>query len=485
MSENPLSRIVASFRGHRAHPAQDVEHGSSEASATPSEPKHHVDHHGRPQIRPDDQLNLFRHLTGITSHPSMSHTHSHFGGGSGGGRAAPNLGIYNRVVHNEQEAKRGYKRFSWLINCCLGLQIVVAAALTAMGAAGASHSAVTVFGAINTVIAGLLTFLKGSGLPNRLKYYQAEWKRVREFIEQRERDFSRPGCDLDVYAVMDIVENMYASVKADLEATVPDRFAGIRGGIKNLHPADGGNGEVIPAASALPRIGAGGLDEKLKEAEAGFGGRVKDLVSDITHKSQMVTSAQGAARGLQQRMQTASDDATKGLREHAERAQHLGDGATQRLKDQVDRTHQLRDDATRDLGELTDRAQHLSDDAARGLQDQVDRAQRVSEAAKIIQGDASKALDEHVTQAQQVQGQAKAIQEDVIGGLGKTVESAQHAESNFLAKLRELRSEIGNRSHLAQEAMHFLQDAYHHDRHDTNEGGKRVADHHAEPGASS
>ena len=52
-----------------------------------------VDHSGRPNIAADDQLNLFRHLTGITSHPSM--VHAHF---DGGGRPAPNLGMYARIV---------------------------------------------------------------------------------------------------------------------------------------------------------------------------------------------------------------------------------------------------------------------------------------------------------------------------------------------------------------------------------------------------
>lgn len=146
----------------RSHPS----FSTTLPAVSPEQQLPHIDHSGRPEISPDDQLNLFRHLTGITSHPSMAH--SHFRDESGG-RPAPNLGIYARVVHNEQDSKIGYKYFSWLINGCLGLQIVVAAALTAMGAAGASRSAVTVFGAINTVIAGVLTFLKGSGLPNRLK----------------------------------------------------------------------------------------------------------------------------------------------------------------------------------------------------------------------------------------------------------------------------------------------------------------------------
>jgi hypothetical protein len=71
----------------------------------------------------------------------LNHNNLHFEG-----RAAPNLGIYNRVCHREQEAKKGYRFASIGINGCLGLQIIVAAALTAMGAAGSSHVGVTAFG---------------------------------------------------------------------------------------------------------------------------------------------------------------------------------------------------------------------------------------------------------------------------------------------------------------------------------------------------
>ncbi len=76
------------------------------------------------------------------------------------------------LVDNEIKQKNTYKMFSRLINGCLGLQIIVAAALTALGAADGSRKAVTVFGATNTVIAGFLTYLKGSGLPGRLQYFQ-------------------------------------------------------------------------------------------------------------------------------------------------------------------------------------------------------------------------------------------------------------------------------------------------------------------------
>ena len=108
------------------------------------------------------------------------------------------------------------------------------------GTVGASRSAVTVFGAINTVIAGVLTFFKGSGLPNRLEYYQTEWKRGREFIEQHERYFSQPRCDLDLCSVFSMIENMYEDVKVALEASTPDRFTGfssVKKGFQQAEPA--------------------------------------------------------------------------------------------------------------------------------------------------------------------------------------------------------------------------------------------------------
>lgn len=144
-----------------------------------------------------------------------------------GTRPAANIGLYARVVHSEQKAKDSFKVFSIVINGCYFLQIVIAAALTALGAARASSGAVTAFGALNTVIAGFLTFLKGSGLPGRLKYYGNEWKKIREFIEQRERDFMRSGHDLDVHEVVETIEKMYNNLKADIELNTPDSYTSV------------------------------------------------------------------------------------------------------------------------------------------------------------------------------------------------------------------------------------------------------------------
>jgi hypothetical protein len=345
-------------------PEKDLEQGRSKPSLTPSEapqlPHIEVDPHGRPEIPPDDQLNLFRHLTGITSHQSIAH--SSF---LSGGRPAPNLGIYKRVVHNELTAKMGYKSFSLFINGCLGVQIVVAAALTAMGAAGANRSAVTAFGAINTVIAGILTFLKGSGLPNRLKYYQEEWKRVREFIEQRERDFSRPGCDLDLLGVISMLEKMYESVKLDLEQSMPDRFAGLS------------YARYRRVSLELPRIGEG-LSENSKEDEAGYGGRVKEPASEIGHGAKQ---AREVAKDKQARKEHVSRDASKEVKEDADPAERVELSFGDKVKDPASGTGHKAHLPREAVQDLQSREESELDEVAREARDYAERLERAASGA--------------------------------------------------------------------------------------------------------
>ncbi|OJJ31228.1 hypothetical protein ASPWEDRAFT_176318 [Aspergillus wentii DTO 134E9] len=174
-------------------------------------------------IPPGDKLLVFRALTGIDSVPALTIPHHN-------PRTAVNVGIYARVVSAEQKVAKRYRFFSILINTCLGIQIVVAAALTALGAASGPHSAVTAFGAINTIMAGILTYLKGSGLPDRLKHYQNEWRNIREYIEQREREFCLDGCLLDVQEEIQIVESMYEGVKREIEATKSGEHSNNSGG---------------------------------------------------------------------------------------------------------------------------------------------------------------------------------------------------------------------------------------------------------------
>lgn len=163
-------------------------------------------------IPKNDKLLVFRALTGIDSVPALT-SHGHLR------RMVPNVGIYVRVVEAERSTNRQFKFFSILINACLGLQIVVAAALTAIGAANGSSRAVTGLGAINTIMAGALTYLKSSGLPERLRHARNEWKNLREYIELREREFCLIDSDLDVQQEVNMVIRMYEAIKSEIEAT--------------------------------------------------------------------------------------------------------------------------------------------------------------------------------------------------------------------------------------------------------------------------
>ncbi|KAH7388854.1 hypothetical protein BKA66DRAFT_569165 [Pyrenochaeta sp. MPI-SDFR-AT-0127] len=242
---------------------------------------------------PSNQLATFRHMVGIhstrefapqtsnqKSHliPDFSHNNLHFEG-----RAAPNLGIYNRVCHREAQAKRGYKFASILINSCLGIQVIVAAALTAMGAANTNHVGITAFGAINTVIAGLLTYLKGSGLPNRIRWYENEWKKVREYIEQRERDFSRPDCRLDVQEVVAVIEAMYEEVKADIQTNTPEMYISVSD--LRARRAAATNPQVPDLKRMIGGTGDRGRS-KFEELELKYGHKVTDFLESLAHKEE-------------------------------------------------------------------------------------------------------------------------------------------------------------------------------------------------------
>ncbi|KAM5469755.1 hypothetical protein MauCBS54593_004309 [Microsporum audouinii] len=167
------------------------------------------------------KLRTFRVLTGIDTPAGLATA-------SLVRRPASNVGIYTRVVNSEARYKREYRFFTLLISCCLGIQIVVAAALTALGAGNGPRVLITVFGAVNTAIAGYLTYLKGSGLPNRKRYHQSQYGKIRQLIEQRERDFCMENCELDVFEEIRYIQHMYEEVLEDVEANTPESYASVK-----------------------------------------------------------------------------------------------------------------------------------------------------------------------------------------------------------------------------------------------------------------
>ena len=161
----------------------------------------------------NDPLSIFREAIGITEIVPVKCSEKR--------SKAQNIGLYKRVVTGERTARIQYHISALLINAFFLLQLAFAAILTALGAAGASHVAVTVFGALNTVLAAILSFAKGRGLPSRFRQQQFALRRVREHIEQIERDFSRPGCALDSHEEVKIIIEMHNAARANSENNDP------------------------------------------------------------------------------------------------------------------------------------------------------------------------------------------------------------------------------------------------------------------------
>lgn len=121
--------------------------------------------------QPNAKLIKFRNLVGIQSAWTVTP-----------GRPAPNPGIYKRVVDEESKAHLGFLLTTYIVNSFFLLQIILGAAL---GAAGGPSIAVTVLGATNTIVAGILTYLKGQGLPARLEQATHLLRTLREHMEER------------------------------------------------------------------------------------------------------------------------------------------------------------------------------------------------------------------------------------------------------------------------------------------------------------
>lgn len=94
--------------------------------------------------------------------------------------------LYGRAVHRRNSQNRTYILTASLSNTLLLSQVVLGAALTGLGASGSSHILITVFGALNTIIAGVVAYLKSRGQPMRARMYRDDLDRVVDEIENSE-----------------------------------------------------------------------------------------------------------------------------------------------------------------------------------------------------------------------------------------------------------------------------------------------------------
>ncbi|KAL9085993.1 MAG: hypothetical protein Q9165_007355 [Trypethelium subeluteriae] len=267
----PFLRSYTAFSSHlRPHespsPATDLEKNARGNSANATQAAPTVEY--LPPVDPSTlppRLIKFQNLIGI-SVPSAIRSQQPQ-------RPAQNLGIYKRTVDHEIKIKFQWKLSTWVVNAGYLLQIIVGAALTALGAAHGPSAAVTILGAFNTICAGLLSYLKGQGLPNRLEQHFQLLRTLREHIEELERDFAEPDCALDVDEEIEQIIRMYQDVKQTVQDNMPGTVLPPRGAVislmkkANTKGRNEGEGLATGAAGGAQRVMAG-LQEMKEKYEA-------------------------------------------------------------------------------------------------------------------------------------------------------------------------------------------------------------------------
>ena len=195
-------------------------------------------------------------------------------------------------MDEESSVQLKFTLTTYTVNVFFLLQIIVGAALTALGAAKGPAAAVTLLGAVNTIVAGILTYLKGQGLPTRLEQYHHLLRTLREHIEEREREFTEPDCTLDVDDFVQSIVQMYKEVGQTAEDNAPGRVLPPKGAIASLVTKTEA-GKHVPHPEGT---GGKSLGDRFREAQQA----VKQAVPVMTH-------------GLED-LKTVKDKAQKDLR---------------------------------------------------------------------------------------------------------------------------------------------------------------------------
>ncbi|KAE8350549.1 hypothetical protein BDV28DRAFT_159521 [Aspergillus coremiiformis] len=132
--------------------------------------------------------------------------------------------LCNSLRQQEASQRQQYHTVSVFYNLLAILQVMVGATITALGPFGGSHLiAITVLGAVNTVIAGFIALLKGRGLPQRPRKNMYELQRVREFITN-EMENLEPGNAAAAKSLLKEAFRLYTLAEETIERNQPDTY---------------------------------------------------------------------------------------------------------------------------------------------------------------------------------------------------------------------------------------------------------------------
>ncbi|KLU85567.1 hypothetical protein MAPG_04590 [Magnaporthiopsis poae ATCC 64411] len=134
--------------------------------------------------------------------------------------------IYYKLRRDERHAHAMHALVDVIVYASMLLQMVFAAALIVLGALnGDYHLPVAVIGALTGILAGVLSLVKGQGLPNRYIRYAGECRRVADEIEFMERGL-RAGVAVGhvTYAHVLELHRLYESAVEDGVANHPNAW---------------------------------------------------------------------------------------------------------------------------------------------------------------------------------------------------------------------------------------------------------------------
>ncbi|KAI1351480.1 hypothetical protein F5Y01DRAFT_325300 [Xylaria sp. FL0043] len=138
------------------------------------------------------------------------------------------IGIYGAVIETQTRMRIQHGLLTAFLYIVYFAQIIIGAALTALGATASRYEhVVTILGAFNTVLAGVLALIKGSGQPQKLGKDRIGYRRLQDWIEETEALLAVGVIGRDRREVGLLVESAfkrYNAAKASEENNDPDFY---------------------------------------------------------------------------------------------------------------------------------------------------------------------------------------------------------------------------------------------------------------------
>ena len=176
--------------------------------------------------------------------------------------------LYRRATQKRNAQNITYGLTAALSNTLLLSQVVLGATLTALGASESSHVLITIFGVLNTIIAGLVAYLKSRGQPMRARMFRDDLEHVVQEIENSEtmwlgikdgvHGYNEIDIDKEVSVRSEVARltRLYEAAVKKYKENNPDMYnaaGGLLDPITGLRARPGGAGAPAPAGTTAPR----------------------------------------------------------------------------------------------------------------------------------------------------------------------------------------------------------------------------------------